>query len=402
MAIKRLRGYSKDPNFLLNYLSDFNISEKIDTLYFTLSFSNSNVSNKRILKLEKKSGHEVTKTDLVLNNTWSEPFEFLKRTYLKTVNEAFYAQCYDDTTVGFFYIPAKVPRKIDYSNLFERGDKLILSYIGDKVGRKLFILTNDEVDEKFDGFEEYHPINLINSIDDRPFNCIPLKRVNIQNNINDSDYINLVASFCDGHITEVELLKELLKRNNLKEEEITLSGNKIEYCEGFILDVHNSNKIQIMVTPNQYIESDDMSAIKMYYDVFLNNFIKFLGKYTDTIECVKMLRDPYKNYIDSVSDIFVEYINQLDKNEFADYDLTADMLQLPLNGHRGDINYTYIKNGYCKTLLMTNELYKNMYLIVLSSLRFYKTPDTDVNSMLSSDDYLVWNRLVQNLSKKQR
>ena len=89
MAIKRLRGYSKDPNFLLNYLSDFNISEKIDTLYFTLSFSNSNVSNKRILKLEKKSGHEVTKTDLVLNNTWSEPFEFLKRTGIFKIEKLF-------------------------------------------------------------------------------------------------------------------------------------------------------------------------------------------------------------------------------------------------------------------------------------------------------------------------
>lgn len=402
MAIKRLKGYSNEPNFLLNYLSDFNISEKIDSLYFTLSFSNSKITGKRILKLEKKSGHEVTKTDLVLNNTWSEPFEFLKRSYLKTVSGAFHAPCYDDTTVGFFYIPAKVPRKIDYTNLFERGDKLILSYVGDKVGRKLFILTNDEVAEKFDGCEDYHPINILNGIEDRPFNCIPLKRVNVKNNVNDSDYINLVASFCDGHITEVELLKQLLKRNNLKEEEITLSGNKIEDCEGFILDVHNSNKIQIMVTPNQYIDSDEMSAIKMYYDVFLNNFIKFLGKYTDTIECVKMLRDPYKNYIESVSDIFVEYINQLDDNEFADYDLTADMLQLPLMGYRGDVDYTYIKNGYCKTLLMTNELYKNMFLIVLSSLRFYKTPDTDVNSMLSGDDYLVWNRLVQNLSKKQR
>ena len=401
MAIRGIKSFKNDPNYLLNYLTDFNISEKIDTLYFTLSFSNSRITDKRILKVEKKSGHEVNTTDLVLNDTWKEPYEFLKRAYLSEFTDAFHAPCYDNTTLGFFYIPARVPRTIDYTYLYDKGDKLILSYIGEKNGRRLKILRSDEIVEKFKGYESYHPLKLLNKVSNKPFNVIDLKRVSIKNESN-ADFLNLISQFCDDEITEHKLLREILIKNGLTCKDITLSHNEVEDVEGFILDVNNSNKMQIQNGKNKFISEFDMSTIKIYHDVFLKNFILFLKKYVDTMDCKKVLIDSSLNYIDTVSHIFTEYINNLSDNEFRDFDLSADKLQLPIIGHRGDIEYDYINNGYCVSILKVDELYKNMYLIVLSSLRFYKTPDNERNSLIDNEEYLIWNRMVQSLSKKQR
>lgn len=401
MAIRGIKSFKNDPNYLLNYLTDFNISEKIDTLYFTLSFSNSRITDKRILKVEKKSGHEVNTTDLVLNDTWKEPYEFLKRAYLSEFTDAFHAPCYDNTTLGFFYIPARVPRTIDYTYLYDKGDKLILSYIGEKNGRRLKILRSDEIVEKFKGYESYHPLKLLNKVSNKPFNVIDLKRVSIKNESN-ADFLNLISQFCDDEITEHKLLREILIKNGLTCKDITLSHNEVEDVEGFILDVNNSNKMQIQNGKNKFISEFDMSTIKIYHDVFLKNFILFLKKYVDTMDCKKVLIDSSLNYIDTVSHIFTEYINNLSDNEFRDFDLSADKLQLPIIGHRGDIDYDYINNGYCVSILKVDELYKNMYLIVLSSLRFYKTPDNERNSLIDNEEYLIWNRMVQSLSKKQR
>lgn len=401
MAIRGIKSFKNDPNYLLNYLTDFNISEKIDTLYFTLSFSNSRITDKRILKVEKKSGHEVNTTDLVLNDTWKEPYEFLKRAYLSEFTDAFHAPCYDNTTLGFFYIPSRVPRTIDYTYLYDKGDKLILSYIGEKNGRRLKILRSDEIVEKFKGYESYHPLKLLNKVSNKPFNVIDLKRVIIKNESN-ADFLNLISQFCDDEITEHKLLREILIKNGLTCKDITLSHNEVEDVEGFILDVNNSNKMQIQNGKNRFISEFDMSTIKIYHDVFLKNFILFLKKYVDTMDCKKVLLDSSLNYIDTVSHIFTEYINNLSDNEFNDFDLSSDKLQLPIIGHRGDIDYDYINNGYCVSILKVDELYKNMYLIVLSSLRFYKTPDNERNSLIDNEEYLIWNRMVQSLSKKQR
>ena len=401
MAIRGIKSFKNDPNYLLNYLTDFNISEKIDTLYFTLSFSNSRITDKRILKVEKKSGHEVNTTDLVLNDTWKEPYEFLKRAYLSEFTDAFHAKCYDNITLGFFYIPTRVPRTIDYTYLYDKGDKLILSYIGEKNGRRLKILRSDEIMEKFKGFESYHPLKLLNKVSNKTFNVIDLKRVNIKNESN-TDFLNLISRFCDDEISEYTLLREILIKNGLTCKDITLSHNEVEDVEGFILDVNNSNKMQIQNGKNRFISEFDMSTIKIYHDVFLKNFILFLKKYVDTIDCKKVLLDSSLNYIDTVSHIFTEYINNLSDNEFKDFDLSSDKLQLPIIGHRGDIDYDYINNGYCVSILKVDELYKNMYLIVLSSLRFYKTPDNERNSLIDNEEYLIWNRMVQSLSKKQR
>ena len=401
MAIRGIKSFKNDPNYLLNYLTDFNISEKIDTLYFTLSFSNSRITDKRILKVEKKSGHEVNTTDLVLNDTWKEPYEFLKRAYLSEFTDAFHAPCYDNTTLGFFYIPTRVPRTIDYTYLYDKGDKLILSYIGEKNDRRLKILRSDEIVEKFKGFESYHPLKLLNNVSNKPFNVIDLKRVSIKNESN-TDFLNLISRFCDDEISEYKLLREILIKNGLTCKDITLSHNEVEDVEGFILDVNNSNKMQIQNGKNRFISEFDMSTIKIYHDVFLKNFILFLKKYVDTMDCKKVLLDSSLNYIDTVSHIFTEYINNLSDNEFNDFDLSSDKLQLPIIGHRGDIDYDYINNGYCVSILKVDELYKNMYLIVLSSLRFYKTPDNERNSLIDNEEYLIWNRMVQSLSKKQR
>ena len=288
MAIRGIKSFKNDPNYLLNYLTDFNISEKIDTLYFTLSFSNSRITDKRILKVEKKSGHEVNTTDLVLNDTWKEPYEFLKRAYLSEFTDAFHAPCYDNTTLGFFYIPARVPRTIDYTYLYDKGDKLILSYIGEKNGRRLKILRSDEIVEKFKGFESYHPLKLLNKVSNKPFNVIDLKRVSIKNESN-ADFLNLISQFCDDEITEHKLLREILIKNGLTCKDITLSHNEVEDVEGFILDVNNSNKMQIQNGKNKFISEFDMSTIKIYHDVFLKNFILFLKKYVDTMYCSKSL-----------------------------------------------------------------------------------------------------------------
>ena len=128
---------------------------------------------------------------------------------------------------------------------------------------------------------------------------------------------------------------------------------------------------------------------KSQYEFLLCDFIRYC-KATNYVNKIS------NKYTKTVSNLFNDYIiNWEQKNKTIEHNIEASGIENPNEGKRFDIGYSYIADQITKSLCESNILYKNIYKVLLASLRRGK--DSKHCIYMSNKQVDDWNSIMKNI-----
>lgn len=343
--IKQLSEFKTQKNSAkLNTLLQKEISfyEKLDTFYFNIQIKYNSNSGYNEIKFYKSNGKEIDLVERILNKMWEEPISYFNK-IPNVLN--------DNINIGIYYFPSEMPINTNYKKLFDKS----------KYYYNTCYLINDKKKTELDfNIAEFYKIP---------------KYEKLYTGLLTLSCIKDVYLYLNDNINEISLVKTLI--NDID----TFSGNSIEDIEGLILKTNKSNyQIIINEPPKQ-----DLSLQYFYYDMFIIDFIAYI-KNNNVDDLIS------NNYIQSVCNLFIDYIN---KTDFVKkYIIEDNNLEFPHIGYYGGLNFDLLNNEIVKTICVANPIYKNMFTVLLSGLRYKKKP----HSVLTEQYCIIWNNLQKRIN----
>ena len=102
-----------------------------------------------------------------------------------------------------------------------------------------------------------------------------------------------------------------------------------------------------------------------------------------------------QSYVKSVCHLFNAFIHEEKNTHIIENNVDISGLENPCVGHRFDICYTNIPNEITVQLCKENELYKNIFKILLVNLRKKKSSKNTV--LISENNIKEWNDIVKTI-----
>jgi len=363
--LKCLKNITKSEfNYIKNH--EITIYEKLDMFYFNVLLTENNTT------ILKSNHHIIDKIDRIVNSTYSTINDFVESNI--NTNKKEIINKFGECIIGFFYCPVEKPVNIDYSS-----SHLVNKFI---LGNIKSLLDNKKIEEngyldieyfKSDKYQvfPYPEFGFIGKLESDTYGK-KLFESYINNEISDQEFIKFI---CDPSTLYLNTDPYLDKR--------TYSGLNPNEIEGIIL---KTDKFSFQVL-NNYDNSQFESKVD-YYDRLLKDFINWYVFSNISIDITK-------DYIDSVSQIFIEYVNN--SNFLKNYRYDANTLSPSINSYIADLDYSLINNDMVKVICKYNELYKNIYRILIHNLRYKKSPKE--SKFLKENDFKLWNELVDKINQ---
>ena len=304
---------------VLKFLSNpISIYEKLDMVYFKVKL---NKYGSFPLKTPRFTA--ISDVDCICNSIYNDIYEFAHNS-VETYREDIVDMC-GDVTIGFFYLPVKKTKVIEYTELPE----------------KTFILSDIYVEDK----TRLIGIDVVYAL---------LKNVGVKNiplikeiTLNDEQKIKLVNCLGNNN-NSLEVIRTLISE--------TYTGNPLIDIEGIILR-HNNEQYQIIV--NDTNTEIDKSTKKLYRDIILKQLANLIDD-----DYIKKISESEETYINKVSDVFLTFMENTDI--FAKYSIDPEDLLPPHIGYFGDINLElYNIKEDVKTICKVNDCAKNIYRMFL-------------------------------------
>ena len=341
--IKNISEINKKPKaFIKEFANNCIIEEKIDAHYITLE-----IISKNTIKLKKSNNKEIDRVDLILNNIWGKIMT--EWNYIKIVNNKWFNN-HIGYKISMFYFPFKKPISIEYSN--------DVVYLIDRV------VFNDE---------EIKNIDILFK-DIKYFDRFKVKIKNkIEKSKSQLKYIN-----------DIELSKSL----DYSELFLNLIDSNVHYLaadipEGVIFK-WKKNNYQILFNVPEKIESEKSS-----YEFLLCDFINYCKK-TNYIEKIN------QSYVKTVCALFNDYIlNSEQVTHNIEHNIDPSKIKNPCLGTYTGIGYEYIPDSVTKNICKENELYEDIFKVLLANLR--KGKDNTHCIYMNAKQVDDWNNIMKNI-----
>jgi hypothetical protein len=346
--IEQIKEHNK--KYIQEFMQNCTIEEKIDTHYVTIDIISYNA-----IQIKKANGNEIDRVDLILNSMWNKLF--LDWNYLKLSNKIWFAG-HIGYTIKMFYFPCEQPLSTKYKDPQIR-------YIFDRV-----IYNNVDLDPKM----VLEPL-VFPDVYKVDYKCLLCKRNDAQTYVD-----NEIQKLLSGEKTSSEVFRGLIDFENSK-----IYG---ENPEGYIFK-YNKKLYQTII--NNIVKED---TEKTSYEFVLADFIKYckVHNYIDKIN---------QSYVKTICNLFNDYIiNGEKETHVIENNVDSDSLTNPYIGAKFDIGYEYIPDQVTKALCQESELYKNIFKILLASLR--KGKDSKHCEYLSRKQVDDWNNIMKNTKVRTR
>ena len=342
--IKDINELKKKPiPFITHFIAHCTIEEKIDAYYVCVK-----IQSKNDIVIMKANGQTVDRNDTILNEMWA--WLVADWQHLKMVNEDWFKE-HIGYSIYMFYFPNEKPVLTEY--------KSGLTYLIDRIEYNGEIKRADDIyDLKL--CHEFH---------------IDVKRY-LWKASYDIDEITKKLKKCDD-LTPI--FKDLISKTYG-----TILAK--EKPEGYIFKCGKKQIYQIIENPKQNRVS---KGEKSQYEFLLMSFIKF-WKNNELIHLMD------RSYVKTVCNLFNAFILEYEKKTGElDRNIFAESIQSPCIGHRFDICYKNIPDEITISLCKENELYKNIFKVLLVNLKRKKEPKHCV--LMSKKNTDEWNDIVQTI-----
>lgn len=296
------------------------VEEKLDAPFFKLF-----ISNDGVICVKKTNDRELDFVDYTLNSIYKDVMDFAEELSASLKHDSEY-----EYRIDVFYFPVATPRTISYPEfehkfvitdlwaLNESGDyyktdyeesyKLLYEAVGDKITKKPYLLMTitDEI-------------------------------------------ISEIDKYTEGVYSELMFINKLFGPS--------IKSSTILKAEAYIFRVENS---VLKVSLNEKRELTDEVERKMSRDIVLKDFTEWF--HTNNIRIPTGM-----TYIDTVSELFLEYINQTDI--LNKYSLTEKDMTPPFVGFIGTMDTSFISNKIVVTIIENDATRCAIYKILLAALR---------------------------------
>lgn len=326
----------------LEYLSShpFTVWEKLDMFYFRVE-----ITKIGAIALKGSTGKVISDIDAVTNTLYKDICDFVNTNVNPVRNQII--EEYGEGYIGFFFLPVKQYHKVNYVLLHPKS--AVLSDWSFKTDTKETLdPTAGEYYEK-----QKHLANILGA------EKVPLIRIwnTRENNMITKfykDFNDKVKAYieCENKDTLDDLLNILLGDNPYG-----ATGNYIYSTEGIII---RSDKFQYQIKLTNTEDDIDKTTKLIYRDTLLKSAADYYSANTDY---VNSLLDKEESYIDRVSKLFLEYIENTDL--FAKLSFDPEDLLPPTTAYFGDIDFDMISDSNVKLICKYNEVNKNIFRLFL-------------------------------------
>lgn len=397
----------KELGLLLN--SDYDVVEKLDMYYFRL-----NITKAGIFVTKNSTDKVISDIDCITNWVFKNIVEYSKE-YEKISDQIL--EIYGDCRIGIFYNMSEASSfgkscvnymfsvRSDVVSSFDMVKKYDKNFHGTFILSDIFTSTKALNNEK--NFDK-----LIKSINDAGILLFPKPIIMHINKLNDKKKvirtINQIKEV-KNKTAEKNLYLSLIRIlcNKSSDIELHIYASSLDKCEGIIFRNDSIQcKIQLCNYLHSNIDSSDTSKI-IYRDIVLSSFASELMKDETLIDRITNSND---NYIDKVSSLFIKYIENTDllsKYTIEPEDLLPPGLEYVLK----DIDYSYINNSTIITICKYNQVYMNIFRLLLHSLskkisdnKFSELPDnisSYLNKLIIALKYKNYKEIAYELYKSK-
>lgn len=341
--IKNLNDIKKHSD---KYISDFIkncvIEEKIDAHYISVE-----IVSKTEMRVRKANGKIIDRADLILNSMWNTVF--LDWNWLKLVNKTWW-ESHVGYTLTMFYFPCEKPILTEYP--------ANLRYIFDRAIYNNTLMDIHEIVKNLK-FGENYTIGFKRTLD----------------KIDDLEsVISTVLNEKEDNLSDifVQLIKnpEDIYAVNMNPEGFIYKWNKTIY--------QTANPVE------RKIESEKSS-----YEFLLCDFIQYCKSraYSEKIT---------QSYTKTICNLFNDYIiNWESKNKTIEKNINVDSIESPNIGAKFDMTYDYIPDPVTKNICHNNELYRNIFKVLLANLQKGKNAQHCI--YMNNKQVDEWNTIMKNI-----
>lgn len=314
------------------------IYEKLDTFYFNVMIT---MSGCTVLK----SNHRIIDdVDMAVNSMYSDITAFVRSNIAPAKDKI--TERYGDIMVGIFYFPCEKPGRSDYT-----GTNMPGSFV---IGNVKMMMTEKHIDDvdylaKTTGMLPYPVVVKIPAGKFTP------------------DLIGMTPA-------------EIVEKTGGG----SFSGLDMNKAEGIVI----KSKCKTFQVLNDRPEKPDEYQKKI--DVY-DDFVKHLCEWY-------ILSDhdirPEGGYISNITNLFVRFTNE--NPYIKEFTGNPDDLTPSINTYTPEPDYSIFPDETVKTICKCSRLAANIFKIMLHGLRYHK--NIRKSSCLSADDFLIWNKMVDDVS----
>lgn len=338
----------KKLDYVKHFIKDCTIAEKIDAYYVSVE-----IQSRHNIVFYKSNNRPLDRADMITNAMWNP---FVTDWMDAMVNN----QDWFDKHIGYriymFYLPITKPLHTDYKGGITYIVDRIVDWTKTPVGN---------LDGEMEGLKMDDGVNIVVKHD------IPKKK----------------------DLSKAYKLLEQWKYDEAFEEIIDYPNAQIfakNKPEGFIF----RRRKQLYQKNNNPCEQIDNSTGKSQYEFMLMDFVKFWN----TNEIWKNLP---VDYVQMVCYVFNEYITKWEQSvnggKMAS-NIDKEGLINPCMGYRHGIDYKLVPNGTTISLCQQNELYKNIFCILLINLKKEKKEQYAV--LMNKKNVEDWNEIVRYIASR--
>lgn len=330
-----------------SFIQECSITEKIDTYYVSVE-----VISKNNITFRKSSGKLIERTDMILNAMWDRLVSDWN--YFRMVNAEWFEK-HIGYKIHMFFFPCQTPIFTEY-----KGN---VSYVIDRV--------------MYDN-EQFNPESLM-------WNMTMLDKFNIHF-MHDMKKLDFNADEIANKIIAPDSdVYDIFENEIIDYKNSTLFAS--DRPEGFIIRKKKHIYQMNFDNHNRFVKSE-----KSQYEFLLMDFIKYWNS-----DSLWMMLD--NSYIKTVCLLFNAYIlNKESQTNHIKNNIETESIRSPYVGHRFDMNYKYIPDEMTISLCKDNELYANIFKILIVNLRHEKKCKNCV--LMNSKNVEEWNAIVKRINRR--
>lgn len=342
----------KPLSFIVRFIENCTIEEKIDAYYVCVE-----IQGKNSLVFRKSNGSIIDRVDCILNEMWSRLIN--DWTHIKLANQEWFEN-HIGSKIYMFYLPVQKPILTEYIPN--------VRYIVDRM-----ISKGTEADPYN---EMAYDMNMMNEFNVYWSDKLPKSEYDMD------DIVRRIKAVTRKNNPDTsETFEDIFKSVIGKDAELFASNEP----EGYIFKLGKGHIYQLINNPN---EERKVSTEQTQYEYLLLAFMKF-WRNNDLTSLID------RSYVKSVCHLFNAFINQEKLTHTIEDNVYVSGLENPCVGHRFDICYTNIPNEITVQLCKENELYKNIFKILLVNLRKKKSSKNTV--LISENNVKEWNNIVKTI-----
>lgn len=313
--------YQHDAKYIKEFVRNCRIEEKIDAHYVTVEILSADK-----IRLVKGNGFEIDRVDHILNNMWNQLL--IDWQYLMLCNQQWFAN-HVGHSIRMFYLPNSKPIETEYPE----GLRYILDVV------------------EHDGARTPAQTALAE------LRFPDLYKVDYKRSLSKVDDVEAVADLVDVRKPDEAFYDKVFSKLVKDRGEMFAVGEPegVIYKSGTSLYQHKTRVREGVVTE------------KTSYEFLLCHFARFL-KANSYVEKMS------NSYVKTVCNLFNWFIIDEQKSGYLARNIDAQSLEAPCIGRKYDMGYEYIPDPVTKQLCAGNELYRNIFKILLANLRKKKNP----------------------------